>query len=67
MDKEKVYFYRNKSEESGTAKKILDNANIQHEEIFSNSDRVLPCLIVEKSAIVFDGEDGVRLYASFFE
>ena len=63
---QEVYFFRNNSKESNEAKRALDENHLKYVEIFSTSDRELPCLIPTDSAVPYCGEDGIKLYISFF-
>lgn len=66
MTDQKIYFYRDESLESREAKDILDTHHVKYEEVFSNSDRELPCIIASGSAVPFFGFEGVNLYVSYF-
>ena len=61
----KIYFYRDNSNESEEAKKALDEKHVNYIEIYTASDRELPCLIPSGSAIPYCGSDGINLFLSF--
>lgn len=67
MSEKKYFFYRDNSPDSTEAKQLLDSAQIEYQEIFSEDEHELPCLLIEGSAIPFSGLDGITLYLSFLE
>jgi len=66
MTNEKIYFLRDSSVESQEAKAALDAHHVRYEEVFTQSDKELPCILASDSAIPFCGASGINTYISFF-
>lgn len=59
---EKLILLRDESKESAKTSKYLKEREVEFREVFSDSERIMPCLIVPGKAYAFRGYNSIMGY-----